>query len=97
MFAKQGTKRLIIVSTNVAETSITLEGLRYVIDCGYEKNKYIDSNSGMETYKIERITQSSAEQRAGRAGRTSTGYCYRLYSPAVFARMDKHREPDIYR
>ncbi|GAB4841097.1 hypothetical protein Ancab_021842 [Ancistrocladus abbreviatus] len=77
-------ERLVVVSTNVAETSLTIPGIKYVVDTGREKVKNYDSSSGMESYEIQWISKASAAQRAGRAGRTGPGHCYRLYSSAVF-------------
>lgn len=88
-------KRVIIVGTNVAETSITIEGLKYIIDCGKEKNKIFDPKNSLEKYQIDWISQSSAKQRTGRVGRTQTGYCYRLYTPAVYGKFFKHKDPEI--
>ncbi len=97
IFQQNNDKRIIVVSTNVAETSLTIDGLKYVVDCGKEKNKYIDPKTGLEQFKVEWTTQSSAEQRSGRAGRTQIGYCYRLYTPAVFSKLEKHKAPEITR
>ncbi|XP_022891561.1 ATP-dependent RNA helicase DEAH13 isoform X3 [Olea europaea var. sylvestris] len=80
---KEG-ERLVVVATNVAETSLTIPGIKYVVDTGREKVKNYDSSNGMETYEIQWISKASAAQRAGRAGRTGPGHCYRLYSSAVF-------------
>ncbi|KAK7260237.1 hypothetical protein RIF29_26123 [Crotalaria pallida] len=80
---KEG-ERLIVVATNVAETSLTIPGIKYVVDTGREKVKNYDSSNGMETYEIQWISKASAAQRAGRAGRTGPGHCYRLYSSAAF-------------
>lgn len=80
---KEG-ERLVIVATNVAETSLTIPGIKYVVDTGREKVKNYNSSNGMETYEIQWISKASAAQRAGRAGRTGPGHCYRLYSSAVF-------------
>lgn len=77
-------ERLVVVATNVAETSLTIPGIKYVVDTGREKVKNYNSSSGMETYEIQWISKASAAQRAGRAGRTGPGHCYRLYSSAVF-------------
>ncbi|XP_031371531.1 ATP-dependent RNA helicase DEAH13 [Punica granatum] len=77
-------ERLVIVATNVAETSLTIPGIKYVVDTGREKVKNYNSSNGMETYEIKWISKASAAQRAGRAGRTGPGHCYRLYSSAVF-------------
>ncbi|KAK4418101.1 ATP-dependent RNA helicase DEAH13 [Sesamum alatum] len=77
-------ERLVVVATNVAETSLTIPGIKYVVDTGREKVKNYNSSNGMETYEIQWISKASAAQRAGRAGRTGPGHCYRLYSSAVF-------------
>lgn len=76
--------RLVVVATNVAETSLTIPGIKYVVDTGREKVKNYNSSNGMETYEIQWISKASAAQRAGRAGRTGPGHCYRLYSSAVY-------------
>ncbi|XP_062083216.1 ATP-dependent RNA helicase DEAH13 isoform X2 [Humulus lupulus] len=80
---KEG-ERLVVVATNVAETSLTIPGIKYVVDTGREKVKNYNSSSGMESYEVQWISKASAAQRAGRAGRTAPGHCYRLYSSAVF-------------
>ncbi|XVE89303.1 hypothetical protein DITRI_Ditri19aG0191700 [Diplodiscus trichospermus] len=77
-------ERLVVVATNVAETSLTIPGIKYVVDTGREKVKNYNPTNGMETYEIQWISKASAAQRAGRAGRTGPGHCYRLYSSAVF-------------
>ncbi|KAL6204305.1 hypothetical protein ACLB2K_021573 [Fragaria x ananassa] len=76
--------RLVVVATNVAETSLTIPGIKYVVDTGRVKVKNYNSSNGMETYNIEWISKASAAQRKGRAGRTGPGHCYRLYSSAVY-------------
>ncbi|HUA37069.1 MAG TPA: ATP-dependent RNA helicase [Candidatus Sulfopaludibacter sp.] len=70
----------VVVATNVAETSITIDGVRLVIDSGLARIPRYDANRGINTLLIEKISQSSAEQRAGRAGRTAPGICVRLWS-----------------
>ncbi|KAF8305660.1 P-loop containing nucleoside triphosphate hydrolase protein, partial [Clavulina sp. PMI_390] len=88
--------RLVVVATNVAETSLTIPGVRYVIDCGRAKQREYDINSGVQNFKITWISKASAAQRAGRAGRTGPGHCYRLYSSAVFENhFDAFAEPEI--
>mmetsp|Transcript_9781 Transcript_9781/g.16244 ORF Transcript_9781/g.16244 Transcript_9781/m.16244 type:complete len:1252 (+) Transcript_9781:458-4213(+) len=88
--------RLIVVATNVAETSITIPGIRYVVDCGRQKERILDVKSGISEYKVTWISQASANQRAGRAGRTGPGHCYRLYSSAYFHQhMIDFQEPEI--
>ncbi|CAG8615222.1 8375_t:CDS:10 [Paraglomus brasilianum] len=79
----QGT-RLCVVATNVAETSLTIPGIKYVVDCGKVKERQYDVNTGVQSYTINWTSKASADQRAGRAGRTGPGHCYRLYSSAVF-------------
>ncbi|KAJ6792981.1 ATP-dependent RNA helicase DEAH12, chloroplastic-like [Iris pallida] len=88
-------KRKIIFATNVAETSLTIQGVRYVVDSGMVKESRFDPGSGMNVLKVGRISQSSANQRAGRAGRTGPGKCYRLYSEFDFKSMNIHQEPEI--
>ncbi len=72
--------RKIIVSTNVAETSLTIDGVRIVIDSGWARVAAYDSNRGINTLVVQKISRASADQRAGRAGRTAPGVCYRLWS-----------------
>ncbi|KAK2584403.1 hypothetical protein KPH14_006785 [Odynerus spinipes] len=76
--------RLCVVSTNVAETSLTIPNVKYVIDCGRCKTRMYDKVTGVSTYQICYTSKAGANQRAGRAGRTGPGHCYRLYSSAVF-------------
>lgn len=76
--------RLVVVATNVAETSLTIPDIKYVVDCGRAKVKDYNCSSGIAKYEIQWISKASASHRAGRAGRTGPGHCYRLYSSAVF-------------
>ncbi|GAW81615.1 pre-mRNA-splicing factor ATP-dependent RNA helicase PRP16 [Plasmodium gonderi] len=76
--------RKIIVSTNIAETSLTLDGIKYVIDTGYCKLKVYNQKIGMDVLQITPISQANANQRSGRAGRTGAGICYRLYTENTF-------------
>ena len=87
----------VIVATNVAESSITIEGMRYVIDTGMVQTEGFDTTYGIETLSLERISQSEAIQRTGRAGRTMPGTCYRLYSEQDFLKRPTHRHPEILR
>ncbi|KAH7429629.1 hypothetical protein KP509_09G059400 [Ceratopteris richardii] len=90
--------RLVVVATNVAETSITIPGIRYVVDCGRAKEKVFECSSGITRYEINWISKASASQRAGRAGRTGPGHCYRLYSSAIFNdNFPDFPRPEIYR
>ncbi|XP_055389018.1 uncharacterized protein LOC129618239 [Condylostylus longicornis] len=77
-------ERLIIVSTNVAETSLTLPNVRYVVDCGREKKRQFLSSDVASLFSVQWISKASADQRAGRAGRIGPGHCYRLYSSAMY-------------
>lgn len=90
--------RLIVLATNVAETSLTIPSIRYVFDCGRAKEKKYDQLTGVQSFEIGWISKASASQRAGRAGRTGPGHCYRLYSSAVYERdFKEHSEPEILR
>ncbi|KAK2002053.1 helicase associated domain-containing protein [Colletotrichum falcatum] len=90
--------RQVILATNVAETSLTIPGIRYVFDCGRSKERQYDRLSGVQTYEIGWISKASASQRAGRAGRTGPGHCYRLYSSAVYERdLPEFTDPEILR
>lgn len=80
-------QRLVVVATNVAETSLTIPGIKYVVDTGREKAKNYNYRNGMAAYEIKWISKASAAQRAGRAGRTGPGHCYRLYSSAIFSNV----------
>ena len=76
--------RPIVVATNVAETSITIPGMKYVVDSGREKIRQCEGTSGVSRFEVGWVSKASAAQRAGRAGRTGPGHCYRMYSSAVF-------------
>ncbi|KAN0076296.1 P-loop containing nucleoside triphosphate hydrolase protein [Elaphomyces granulatus] len=90
--------RLIILATNVAETSLTIPGIRYVFDCGRAKEKQYDLFTGVQSFQIGWISKASASQRAGRAGRTGPGHCYRLYSSAIYeSDFPEFTEPEILR
>lgn len=90
--------RLIVLATNVAETSLTIPGVRYVFDCGRSKERKYDRTTGVQSFEVGWISKASASQRAGRAGRTGPGHCYRLYSSAVYERdFQDFAEPEILR
>ena len=89
--------RKIILATNIAETSITIPGIKYVIDSGVVKERFFDPKTGMESLKVVRISKAAARQRAGRAGRDSLGKCFRLYTCADYEQMDEFSTPDIMR
>ncbi|XP_033224203.1 probable ATP-dependent RNA helicase kurz [Belonocnema kinseyi] len=90
--------RLCVVSTNVAETSLTIPNVKYVVDSGRCKMRLYDKITGVSTYKITYASKAAANQRAGRAGRVGPGHCYRLYSSAVFNdQFEAFSEPEIRR
>ena len=89
-------KRLCVVATNIAETSITIPNIRYVVDSGRAKQKRLDPVTQATSFSVSFISQAAAEQRCGRAGRVGPGHCYRLYSTAAFTNaMVKHSPPEI--
>lgn len=90
--------RLCVVATNVAETSLTIPGVRYVVDCGRAKERKYDEETGVQSFEIDWISKASADQRSGRAGRTGPGHCYRLYSSAVYeSEFPQFSNPEILR
>eukprot|EP01054_Gregarina_sp_Poly1_P008658 Gregarina_sp_Poly_1__8657@NODE_515_length_7812_cov_238_903163_g409_i0_p1_GENE_NODE_515_length_7812_cov_238_903163_g409_i0NODE_515_length_7812_cov_238_903163_g409_i0_p1_ORF_typecomplete_len654_score92_77HA2/PF04408_23/5_7e32Flavi_DEAD/PF07652_14/0_11Flavi_DEAD/PF07652_14/1_1e21OB_NTP_bind/PF07717_16/5_4e03OB_NTP_bind/PF07717_16/6_5e21DEAD/PF00270_29/1e12DEAD/PF00270_29/3_6e03Helicase_C/PF00271_31/1_2e09AAA_19/PF13245_6/2_3e08AAA_22/PF13401_6/4_7e08T2SSE/PF00437_20/0_00042ATPase/PF06745_13/0_0019A len=90
--------RKFIVATNIAETSLTLEGIRYVIDAGFCKVKIFTSRIGMDTLQLTPISRANANQRAGRAGRTAPGVCYRLYTETIYLNeLLENQIPEIQR
>lgn len=90
--------RLVILATNVAETSLTIPGIRYVFDSGRSKERRFDPVTGVQSFEIGWISKASAKQRAGRAGRTGPGHCWKLYSSAVYERdFPEFSEPEILR
>ena len=95
--AKKGTRKCII-STNVAETSLTVDGIKYVIDAGYCKLKVYNPKIGMDSLLMTPIAQANANQRAGRAGRTGPGFCYRLYTERQYvSELLVNQVPEIQR
>lgn len=90
-------KRKVILSTNIAETSITIPGIRYVVDSGLARVSRYSAHTHTRRLPIEKIAQSSADQRKGRAGRLSDGICIRLYSEQDFAARPRFSTPEILR
>lgn len=90
-------RRKVVVATNVAETSLTIDGVRLVIDSGLARIPRYDSNRGINTLLIERISQSSSDQRAGRAGRTAPGVCMRLWSREEHGHRPLQELPEVQR
>jgi ATP-dependent helicase HrpA len=91
------TGRRIVLATNVAETSLTVPGIRYVIDAGTARMKRYSFRSKVEQLLVEPISQSSANQRAGRCGRVANGICIRLYDEKDFNARPRFTEPEILR
>lgn len=96
IFHPQGQRR-IVLSTNVAETSLTVPGIKYVIDTGLVRMSRYSHRLKVQRLPIEPISQASAKQRAGRCGRTSNGICIRLYSEQDFLGRDEFTDPEITR
>ena len=90
--------RLCVIATNVAETSLTIPNIKYIIDSGKVKTKFFDKLTGVSTFRIAWTSKASSNQRAGRAGRVGPGHCYRLFSSAVFENsFEEYSEPEIRR
>ncbi|WP_286912513.1 MULTISPECIES: ATP-dependent helicase HrpB [unclassified Pseudomonas] len=87
--------RKVVLATNIAETSLTIEGVRVVIDAGLARVPRFDPGSGMTRLDTQRISRASATQRAGRAGRLQPGVCYRLWSEAQHAQLAAHGSAEI--
>jgi HrpA-like RNA helicase len=92
-FQREPDTRKVILSTNIAETAITIEGVRFVVDCGFVKQKFFDERRAIETLAILPVSKASASQRAGRAGRTEKGKCYRLYTAESLDDLAAFNEP----
>ncbi len=88
-------RRKVVVATNIAETSLTIEGVRVVVDAGLERRQRFDPNSGMSRLETVAISRASADQRRGRAGRTAAGVCYRLWSESAHAALAAQSPPEI--
>ncbi|CRG84576.1 hypothetical protein PISL3812_01842 [Talaromyces islandicus] len=89
--------RKIILATNIAETSVTVSGVRFVVDCGKAKMKQFRSRLGLDSLLVKPISKSAAIQRKGRAGREAPGKCYRLYTEADYLKLDETNTPEILR
>lgn len=89
--------RKVIVATNIAEASVTIDGIVYVIDCGFVKLRAYNPNTGIETLTATPVSKASATQRAGRAGRTKPGKCYRLYTEQAYETLPVATVPEIQR
>ena len=89
--------RKVIVATNVAETSVTIEGIRHVVDSGLARVSRYDAARGISTLLVEEISRASADQRKGRAGRTAPGTCYRLWTESGHLNRPERNTPEIQR
>ncbi|XP_078300200.1 putative ATP-dependent RNA helicase DHX35 isoform X2 [Panthera onca] len=89
--------RKVIVATNVAETSITISGIVYVIDCGFVKLRAYNPRTAIECLVVVPVSQASANQRAGRGGRSRSGKCYRLYTEEAFDKLPQCTVPEMQR
>lgn len=91
-------KRKVVVATNIAETSLTVDGIKYVIDCGYSKLKVYNPRIGLDSLTVTPISLANADQRSGRAGRTGPGIAYRLYTEdSAYEDMYPQAIPEIQR
>jgi pre-mRNA-splicing factor ATP-dependent RNA helicase DHX38/PRP16 len=96
--AVQSEARKVVVATNIAETSLTIDGIKYVIDCGYYKLKVFNPRMGMDSLQVTPESQANARQRAGRAGRTGPGVCWRLFTEIAYQFEMLHNTiPEIQR
>ncbi|MFZ9889385.1 MAG: ATP-dependent helicase HrpB, partial [Myxococcota bacterium] len=93
----RGTKRRVILATNIAETSLTLDGVTTVVDSGLEKRVRLDPRTGLERLETVRISRYSAEQRAGRAGRTAAGRAVRLWTEPEHSQLEESAPPELHR
>lgn len=93
-----GKCRKVVLATNIAETSLTIEGIVYVIDPGYVKENVYNPRTGMESLVVTPCSRASANQRAGRAGRVGAGHCFRLYTKwAYYNELEPNTTPEIQR
>jgi len=90
-----GPRRKVVLATNIAETSLTIDGIGVVVDAGYERRPRFDAARGMSALELTRISRASAEQRAGRAGRLGPGVCYRLWSEGEQGALLPFSPPEI--
>ncbi|MDO1528106.1 ATP-dependent RNA helicase HrpA [Fulvimonas sp. R45] len=94
---KPGPKRRVVLATNVAETSLTVPRIRYVVDTGTARVKRYSQRSQLERLHVEPVSQAAADQRKGRCGRIGPGICYRLYDEADFAVRPRYTDPELLR
>lgn len=86
-----------MLATNIAETSVTIDGIRYVVDCGFCKMRLFDHERNLEILALLPVSKSNALQRAGRAGRQQPGKCFRLYNQNSYQELPDYHLPEILR
>ena len=94
---RRGAKRKVVLATNVAETSVTIDGVTVVVDSGLARVMRFDPGVGLDRLELERISRASADQRAGRAGRTEPGVALRLWTAATQRSLDEETDPEVRR
>ncbi|OSX64706.1 hypothetical protein POSPLADRAFT_1135261 [Postia placenta MAD-698-R-SB12] len=94
--AERGSRK-VIISTNIAEASVTIDGIKFVVDSGFVKIRTYNPTTSLSSLVTVPVSQASATQRAGRAGRTSSGICYRLYPEHAFDKLPRTTAPEITR
>ncbi|RDA87200.1 hypothetical protein CP532_2513 [Ophiocordyceps camponoti-leonardi (nom. inval.)] len=92
----EGTRK-VIFSTNIAEASVTIDGIAFVVDCGFVKIRAYDADTGIESLTTTPVSKASASQRAGRAGRTKPGKCFRLYTEQAYEALRDANVPELQR
>ncbi len=95
IFPHKSGKRKVVLATSIAETSLTIEGIKVVVDSGFGRTAKFDPKSGLTRLQTVQISKDSADQRAGRAGRLSAGVCYRMWSETTHSRLQEHLVPEI--
>ncbi len=93
----KGGRRKVVLATSIAETSLTIQGIKVVIDSGFMRTQVFDPKTGLSRLETVSITKDAADQRAGRAGRLSAGVCYRMWSKGTHQHLEDHRSPEILR
>ncbi|WP_421780498.1 ATP-dependent helicase HrpB [Kiloniella litopenaei] len=88
-------KRKVVLATSIAETSLTIDGIRIIVDCGFRRSPRFDPSSGLTRLETIRVSRASADQRAGRAGRLEPGICYRLWPEAQNGALALQEKPEI--
>lgn len=95
LYPDKNGRRKVVLATSIAETSLTIEGVKIVVDSGFGRTSKFDPNSGLSRLETVHISRDSADQRAGRAGRLSAGHCYRMWSSVTHQRLTEHITPEI--